>query len=152
MRKKKALSPRQATCRALYLDPNSKTFGNAFASAVEAGFSAKYAKNITKQSTKWLGEISGKYEKIAEKAEKNLEEILDADEREIAMGPLGPLVNKETGEPILIRNSKVLGIKLDATKFALERLRKKDFGRPEHGPRFVVPIQVNVNEDREKYQ
>lgn len=55
-------TPKQELFIALYIDPNSPTFGNAYKSAIQAGYSEDYAKHISKPaiSNKWLYEYNRK--------------------------------------------------------------------------------------------
>lgn len=48
------LSPQQEAFLKAYLDPNEETWGNAYQSALKAGYSEEYAQNITGQLPKWL--------------------------------------------------------------------------------------------------
>lgn len=56
-----------------------------------------------------------------------------------------------TRKQVMTRNTKVMAIKLDATQFALERLKKEKFGKPERGTQVVVPVQVNVKGIKDEY-
>lgn len=99
--------PRQALFLENYLDPKSKTFGNAMQSAISAGYDESYAKNLMGNMPTWLSEKmeTTKTEEIVEKAQNNLIEF----------------IKKESEDPI---DKK---IKADMTKFALERLAKKKY-------------------------
>ncbi len=89
--------PRQADFLVNYLDPKSKTFSNAYASAKKAGYAEEYAKTILARENEWLSEIVSDFALI-KKAERNLKELLD--------------------------EKKDKRIKADMTKFVLERLVK----------------------------
>jgi hypothetical protein len=93
------LDPRQKLAWESYVNPTSKTFGNASQSAVAAGYAWAYANQITTKGW-WLGKVrkSG----FMNKAEAVLEQMLDM----------------PTEEPALLR------IKADTAKFILERLGK----------------------------
>jgi len=56
---KTGLNPQQVDFLSRYMNPESPSYGNAYDSAVGAGYSKEYAKNITKQAP-WLSEIRGK--------------------------------------------------------------------------------------------
>ena len=118
--------PRQLEFLALYLNPQSDTYSNALESALKAGFSQEYAETITYQMPKWLSENLGKRQRMLQKAENNLETILDYDD---------------------IDGGK-RKIKADITKFVAERLGKKWYGQ-EKG---TTAIQVNIQSDRDKYE
>jgi hypothetical protein len=68
--------PRQSLFLAYYLDPKSETFSNAHDSAIKAGYSEEYAKNITGQMPDWLSESIRDNEMLAV-AEKRLKQILN---------------------------------------------------------------------------
>ncbi len=93
--------PRQKMCWELYIDPKSKTFGNATQSAIKAGYKHSSADRITTEA--WF---SGKLRKLnlVSKAERNLNEFLDLDDK----------------DPAIKR------IKLDATKFVASTLGKNE--------------------------
>jgi hypothetical protein len=70
------LTPQQQAFLKHYLDPKSETWGNAYKSALKAGYSEEYSQNITGQMPEWLSEnISD--DKLLRKANKNLESALD---------------------------------------------------------------------------
>jgi hypothetical protein len=62
---------------------------------------------------------------MLEKAEKNLDEILDLDVEEAIVTPIGILKDK-SGEIIKKTNSNLLRIKQDTSKFVAERLGKNE--------------------------
>ena len=68
------LDPRQKECWDLYVNPKSKTFGNATQSAIKAGYEPDYADQIT--TAEWF---KGKIRRLnlLDKAERNLDKILD---------------------------------------------------------------------------
>lgn len=68
------LDPRQRKCWQAYINPNSKTFGNATQSAIAAGYEPDYADQIT--TVDWF---KGKVRRLnmLGKAEKVLEDMLD---------------------------------------------------------------------------
>jgi phage terminase small subunit len=67
------LDPRQKLCWDLYINPKSKTFGNATQSAVKAGYEYDYADQIT--TVEWF---KGKLRRLQllDKAEKVLDKTL----------------------------------------------------------------------------
>lgn len=70
------LTPQQQNFLKHYIDPKSETWGNAYQSALKAGYSEEYSQNITGQMPIWLSEnISD--DKLLRKANKNLETALD---------------------------------------------------------------------------
>ena len=68
--------PRQVLFLSKYLDPKSKSFSNAYQSAIEAGYEDEYAKTILSQGLDWLSE-SLNDNKLLAKAEKRLNQFLD---------------------------------------------------------------------------
>lgn len=137
-----------------YFDPKSDSFGSIRGSAIRAGFAESYADNLLNLAPKWLKTIldfyRDKHERMVAKAERNLEEFLDMDPMVQAMGPFGPIYEKEgtgkykivrdrkTGEereeeimkliPIYVPSATKLKLKQDTSKFVAERLNKKKFG------------------------
>lgn len=113
--------PRQSLFLQKYLDPKSKTFSNAYQSALEAGYEDEYAKVITSDSKglEWLSEaVSDAY--LIRKAEKNLKEFLEMD-------VITKVIEQEGKEPIIVLDPQMAKIKQDTTKFVSERLNKKKY-------------------------
>lgn len=50
------LNKKQITFIDLWTDPLSQTFGNAYRSGLQAGFTTSYSKNLTHLAPKWLSE------------------------------------------------------------------------------------------------
>lgn len=69
-----SLDPRQKLCWDLYINPKSKTFGNAYQSAMEAGYEEATASQIT--TINWFIEKCRRLN-LLNKAERNLDSILD---------------------------------------------------------------------------
>lgn len=89
----KKFTPQQIDFALRYYLNTSSTFGNAYQSAVKAGYSPNYAKNITcdNQGITWvekiLVEILGKScskENMVEKAKKVLDKSLDSEDEKLA--------------------------------------------------------------------
>lgn len=99
---KKNLDDRQLKFLEYYLNPKSETYTNALQSALKAGFTQKYAENITTLMPEWLGEAMGKEKRLA-KAEKVFDECLEL----------------EAG-----KDSGLLKIKQDTAKFLAETIGK----------------------------
>jgi phage terminase small subunit len=100
------VDPRQALFLSYYLDTKSKTFSNAYQSALKAGYSDVYALAVASQMPKWLSETI-KHSKLVRKAEKNLEEMLEMEDDDVGLKR----------------------IKADITKFVLERLNKERYSQ-----------------------
>lgn len=113
--------PRMKKFVANYIDPKSDTFGDAYNSAKRAGYADSYAKNITNICPEWLSEILEDNE-LTERARENLKEFLDKQDND--------------------------RLKLDATKFTLERIDREKFGRnvdiTSKGEKVEQPEKVEV--------
>jgi hypothetical protein len=115
------VDPRQALFLAYYLDPKSETFSNGLQSALKAGYEKLTAKVLVSQCPDWLSEKlnNAKTEKMAVKAERVLDEMLDmpVDVQELTgKGKNKAMVVKT--EPALVK------VKQDTAKFVAERLGK----------------------------
>lgn len=89
--KKKEFTPQQIKFAMFYYLPDSPTYGNARQSALRAGFSDKYSRNITVKNLNWIKdvvlEIGGKgvtKDKLVRKAKKVLDKSLDSEDEKIA--------------------------------------------------------------------
>lgn len=123
--------PRQTLFLSKYFDPKSPTFSDAYNSAIAAGYSERYAANITHLLPKWLSESIGD-DYLIRRAEQNLKEFVEMETKEPAMAMFGP-IKDENGNIIMKENTKLKSIKADITKFTLERLNKKKYStRTEH--------------------
>jgi len=87
----KNYTPQQIDFAMRYYIPTSKTYGNAYASAMAAKYSENYAKNITDKDVAWLQEIVvdivGKptdKKNLVAKAKKILEKTLDGEDIKLA--------------------------------------------------------------------
>ena len=75
------INPKQDLFLSYYLDPKSETWSNAYQSALRAGYSDEYAKNMTGQMPDWLSE-NIKDSSLLQTALNNLNEFLNTtDER-----------------------------------------------------------------------
>jgi len=117
------LDPRQKMCWELYIDPKSKTFGNATQSAIKAGYEPDYADQIT--TVEWF---KGKVRRLnmLNKAEKVLDEVLETNHVVKKIGAFGPVRDPETKEFIFEPDPSLLKIKQDTAKFLAERLGKDE--------------------------
>lgn len=89
--KEKEFTPQQIKFAMFYYLPDSPTYGNARQSALRAGFSDKYSRNITVKNLNWIKdvvlEIGGKgvtKDKLVRKAKKVLDKSLDSEDEKIA--------------------------------------------------------------------
>lgn len=139
--------PRQQLFLATLLDPKSPTFSNVLQSAMSVGYSETYASNLTVQMPKWLSENLGRLSML-QKAERNLEKVLDLTTRVQALGAFGPVFAKETHKvkvklkngktvlrnkvvkvPIMKEDSHLLKIKTDTSEFIAERIGREVYGK-----------------------
>lgn len=141
---KKNLDGRQIDFLAHFLDPKSETFSDAKNSALAAGFTQKYAENITALMPAWLGDAIGRRKRLLEKAEKNLEEVLGLNIYQDAMGPFGPIINKKTKKPFKALSAKVLIARGDASKFVAETIGKEVYSKKGDGGNTQVNVFVGV--------
>lgn len=123
-----AEDPRKKLFEAYYTNPDSPTFSNALRSALKAGFTESYGRNILNQRPKWVSDIldSNEAKKLALQARKNLEEDLQMNIVEQAMGSFGPIftadANGKKTVPVMVRNSKMMEIRQKATFFVSEKV------------------------------
>lgn len=101
--------PRQALFLKGYLDPKSNTFSNAYQSAIAAGYEEEYAQVILSKDLDWMSDFV-KTSSMVQKAERNLDKILDMD--------------SERGGKI---DTGVLKVVADTSKFVTERLAKDKY-------------------------
>lgn len=142
-----AIDPRQSLFLANYINPKSKTFGNAFQSALKAGYSKDYSENITKMSPAWLPEALKKVDMLS-KAVRNLDEMLDMETIAPAFSMMGKPLIMPDGQPVMKRNTEILKVKADISKFVAERIGRKDFGKDkEDGGGDITNnfVQININ-------
>lgn len=84
-KKSETLDPRQALFLELYLKPGSQTFSNIYQSAIKAGYTEEYAKNLRNQ-VDWVSEHIGEVtkDKLVKKAKRVLDKSLDSEDEKIA--------------------------------------------------------------------
>jgi len=77
--------PRQLDFLQRYLNPDSKTYSNAYQSALDSGYSEEYAKNL-KSRVNWLSESvkSVTKDELVTKAKKVLKKSLDSQDEKLA--------------------------------------------------------------------
>lgn len=112
------LSPQQQLFISYYIGPKSPTFSNAYQSAIRAGYTENYAKNIMAELPEWLVDNMGDMQRLR-KAEKVLDETLE-------MNDIEPVYSEgeEIGQK---RNPALTKIKQDSAKFIAERLNKEKY-------------------------
>lgn len=107
--------PRQKLCWDLYINPKSETFGNAYQSAIKAGYEDATARQIT--TVEWFIEKRRRLNLLS-KAEKVLDETLEMDDTEPILVE-GEVIDRK-------RNPALTKIKQDSAKFLAERLGKEE--------------------------
>lgn len=138
-----SIDPRQSLFLAYYLDPKSQSFGNSLKSGVLAGYEEKYAQNILNKMPEWLVTKIEDYKgrRMLEKAERNIEEMLELPSRVHAMGAFGPLYEKVPvgkkvrgkkqqfkKKAIMVYSSGLLKLKTDASQFVAKTVGRKIYG------------------------
>ena len=116
------LDVRQDKCWELFLNPKSETYGNAYRSAIKAGYAPTTAKCITHED--WWQEKTRRMNLLS-KAEKVLEHTITMETNLPVIGMFGPIVDKKTKQPLLKEDANLLKIRQDSAKFVAERLGKK---------------------------
>ncbi len=114
--------PRQALFLSLYLNPKSKTFANAYQSAMAAKYSEAYSAQITAVLPDWLVE-NMRQRSFVEKAEQHFREVLEVPILVQAMGAFGPLFKKiPTGKFHMVRRKMKKGRDKGKFKFVKEEI------------------------------
>jgi hypothetical protein len=99
----KLLAPNQELFLALYLDPKSETFGNAYQSGLKVGFSEGYSHRISQRD--WVTQNVSRAT-MSMKAERNLDKALD----------------------INVTDEKIGDRAIKVSMFVLEKLNKEIYG------------------------
>lgn len=124
--------PRQKLCWDLYINPKSETFGNAYQSAIKAGYAEDSAKQIT--VTTWFLEKTRRLNML-DKAEKTLEKTLQYE----------PVNEEGRIDTALLRTQT------DVAKFIAERLGKEHYSsRQEVTGKDGGDIEVKINPKAEE--
>ena len=130
--------PRQKLCWELYISPKSETFGNAYQSAMKAGYEEGTAAGIT--VTNWFLEKARRFNMV-NKAERNLDKALDTNYIDIGTGEI---------------RSDVMRIVMDVSKTVVTTLGKDEgySSRQEvtqkDGKDFPVPLLTAIFENSEE--
>lgn len=98
-KKREELTPQQIDFLTYYNDPESETFSNAKQSALKAGYSEEYAKNMTGQLPDWLSDNISRRRRLLNKAESNLETLLDSKDERVK-GDMTKFVAKTLGKDV----------------------------------------------------
>ena len=129
------MNPQRAKFLAMYQDPKSPTYNNAYRTGLAVGFSDNYSKSILFKNSKWLVELGSLFndEKMLAKAEANFREVQELD---ITNG----------GDRI---DPAILGIKLKNDQFLAERLNKAKYStRTENA--VLVKHEHTIDEETRK--
>lgn len=113
--------PRKLSFISNYFDPLSTTYGNALQSAIKAGFTPEYSKNLLANKPKWLWEIVGKMD-MFDSVRRNIKKHLDIKTEVPVMTAFGPYKDKKTGKVMMREDPKMLKIQQDMTMFVAEKL------------------------------
>lgn len=123
------LDPRQKLCWESYVNPKSATFGNAYQSAISAGYEEAYARTIT--DSEWFREKVRRMNLLV-KAERVLDETLDMEDINPILYNGAPIILD--GKALVKRDPALTKIKQDSAKF-IASTQGKDEGysnRTEH--------------------
>jgi len=114
--------PRQKMCWESFINPKSKTFGNAYRSAILASYSHRTAVGIT--SLNWFREKTRRLQLFG-KAEKVLEEMIDMPVKTMRIENVGTK-SEPVYEEVVVTEPALVKIKQDTAKFITERLGKDE--------------------------
>lgn len=134
--------PRHTRFLMLYLDPKSKTFGNAKQSALSANYSKTYAEDITNQLPRWLSDSLGELD-VIKKVEDHFKEVLSMPAKKQVIGAFGPLfVDKKKTKPLVDYHIPTIKEKTEVATFLAERLVRKKYGKAVDTA--LPPTQTNI--------
>lgn len=114
--------PRQEEAWKFYMDKEGNTYGNAYLSAIRAGFGKGHAKQITTQEW-WL--TKARKSGLLVKAEKVLDEDLDMETVVPVIGMFGPVVDRKTKKALTKIDPDLRRIRQSSATFIAARLGKK---------------------------
>jgi hypothetical protein len=129
------MNPQREKFLALYRDPKSPTYNNAYRSGLAVGFSDNYSKNILFMNSKWLLEFIDVFndERTLLKAESNLREVQNMD---VTNG----------GDKI---DPSILALRLKNDHFLAERLNKAKYStRTENAT--LIKVEHTIDEETKK--
>ena len=124
---KDVLDPRQQITLNLYTNPKSDTFGNLYQSALKAGYSTVYSKNLRVERPDWLTDNVRNTTEMIRRAERNLKKYLDI---EI------DITDKERG------NIDLAKLQVDVSKFVAKTLARSKYTESEDQQAPAVNIKV----------
>ena len=104
-KKNMALNPQQQMFKEAYIDPASKTFGNAYRSALLAGYDEEYADTITTRGLDWLSGLVRQKEMV-DLAELALRDSLSMDEYDKDRVPALSAIKQKSVQFVLSRLAK----------------------------------------------
>lgn len=120
------LDPRQKLCWGYYINPKeAETFGNAFQSAIKAGYEDSYARTIT--DSEWFRDKVRRLNLFI-KGERVLEEMLDMPIEKTLILDGEEDEDGEPGEQTIVKkiDPALAKVKQDTAKFVVERLGKNE--------------------------
>jgi len=113
-------------------DKTAPTYGNAYLSAIKAGYEESYASKITYDMPEWLQAWTRENisdDELVAICEQNLRNDVLMDVEQPIVTTLGLMRDKE-GKLVKIRDSKLMKLKADQSNFALKALRPKKYVPP----------------------
>lgn len=129
----KLLNKQQELFLERYTNPKSPFFGNAYKSALEAGYSEEYSQNITGQMPEWLSENISDMKRL-KRAEKNLDEVQNL-----------PIVDEEGKIDVAL-----VGQRTKVDMFIAERLDKDKYSSRQEqtgkGGKDLIPETITPEE------
>lgn len=168
-----AMDPRKSRFLIGYFHLQSPTYGNAYQSAVAAGFSHEYAECITYQKPQWLSDFLG-MQSLGVMAENHMTEVLALSNIQPVIGAFGPVTTtiteevdtgtvyktgKKKGQPVIKKlkrkvpvmkhDTALIKAKNEVAKLVLPAYKPEIYGKKE-GPKFS--FSYNRTEIVEKYK
>lgn len=115
------LDPRQDDCWKNYISKDSKTYGNAYLSAIKADYTKQTATQITTE--KWFIE-KVRSMNLLSKSERVLDEDLEMETVVPVIGMFGPIIDKKTKKAIKRIDPDLRRIRQSSATFIAARLGK----------------------------
>lgn len=167
-----ASDPRKSRFLIGYFHLQSPTYGNAYQSAVAAGFSHEYAECITYQRPQWLSDFLG-MQSLGEMAESHMTEVLSLSNIQPVVGAFGPVTQTvvdevDTGEiyktgkkkgqpkikkvkrriPVMKHDTALIKAKNEVAKLVLPAYKPEQYGKQKDDKKSFA---YNVKEMRQRY-
>jgi hypothetical protein len=164
--------PRQTLFLTGYLVRESPTFGNAFQSAIAAGYAESYAEVIRNQETAWLSENLSNLadESLLRDLGRHYGEIMNLSIKVPAMGAFGPIFQKSekmvkvklkdgktklkkvvTKTPLMVISTSVIKEKTNVAKILSEGIFSTKYGKKNQGGAPSAKFVFNFKSNKDKY-